>query len=655
MHVIVERLRDEHGSIIPLVALLLLFIVALIALPVEVGNWYEHRRHLQLQVDAAALAGGGLFGECVQNAAKAETFMEGEADKYVGLASTNQQVGGAAGHGSFARVYESSTFPPPSSQSPDDTVAGNPCASGMFDVKATESDIPKFFAFSPLATIHAHARVALRQLNEATGMLPMAVPDVRFNYIFATFINESTGNPIAGCPSGCTVQLQKSGVSGGKQLWTTQAPLNVRIAANDVGVRMRLVGGADPSAPCSQLYTECYDATSANGLIHIRGWDASATAPTVHNAWLLAGNCLPDAYFTTADCSAGLQAEVDLGSNHPLAGAGITAHVWAAVDGGGQYQLTQGGGGGLVTWTATGGIPVSGPGPHPVTLGWSWEQTRGTWNGIRCRRRGGNRCTDSGTFGTTAAPIQRAFEADVDSSGPLQLVQVFESGISTSGANSFQRRTTHKLGVTVATAGNLSLALPNDPATKLRVSVSRGGGSQTQSIDCDPNQPNLRDEIANGCAPLYAINPGTSCPAYSQLWGTSQPWNCVKTQTGQDTGQVAQGLKDRILGGSNSCTAPNKWAQGFEQTDPRIVPLIITPFGTFGGNGNAIVPVIDFGAFYIVGWNGDPCSGDVSVPKGYIAGHFIKYIPQSAQGSGNNPCNLADPNQITPCVPVLAR
>jgi hypothetical protein len=327
--------------------------------------------------------------------------------------------------------------------------------------------------------------------------------------------------------------------------------------------------------------------------------------------------------------------------------------VWAVVDGGGQYQLTRGGGGGLVTWTATGGIPVSAPGPHPITLGWSWQQTTGIWNGIRCRRRGGNRCTDKGTFGTTAAPIQRAFEAGVDNSGPLQLAQVFESGVSTSGANSFQRGTTHTLGVTVATVGNLSLAAKGDTAIKLRVSVSRGGGSP-HSIVCDPDQLQLQDEIANGCAPLYAINPGTSCPAYNQLWETPQPWNCVETQTGGNSGQVAQGLKDRVLGGSNSCMAPNDWPS-FAQTDPRIVLLMITPFGTFSGSGNDIVPVIDFGAFYIVGWNGDPCPGDASVPKGYIAGHFIKYIPQSAQGSGNNPCNLLDPNQITPCVPVLTR
>ena len=34
---------------------------ALAAIVLDVGNWYVHKRHLQTQVDAAALAGGGEF------------------------------------------------------------------------------------------------------------------------------------------------------------------------------------------------------------------------------------------------------------------------------------------------------------------------------------------------------------------------------------------------------------------------------------------------------------------------------------------------------------------------------------------------------------------------------------------------------------------
>ena len=82
------------------------------------------------------------------------------------------------------------------------------------------------------------------------------------------------------------------------------------------------------------------------------------------------------------------------------------------------------------------------------------------------------------------------------------------------------------------------------------------------------------------------------------------------------------------------------------------MPLIITPFGSFGGTGNDIVPVIDFAAFYVVGWNGDPCPGAYPVDKGYMAGHFIKYAAPNPKGAGKNVCN---PDLISPCVPVMTR
>jgi hypothetical protein len=219
--------------------------------------------------------------------------------------------------------------------------------------------------------------------------------------------------------------------------------------------------------------------------------------------------------------------------------------------------------------------------------------------------------------------------------------------VSTSGANSFQRGTTHELGVTIATTGTLrTQADALDPVIFLRVV-----GSQNQSIDCDPDISNLRDELAQGCSPTYTINSDLTCPAYNELWGLPQPWDCVKTQTGGAVGQVTHGLRDRILGGASTCTAPINWPN-YGPDDKRIVPLIVTPFGTFTGSGNDIVPVIDFGAFYVVGWDGDPCPGSVKVPKGYIAGHFIKYAEPNPNGAGKNVC---DPDLITPCVPVLTR
>ncbi len=224
---------------------------------------------------------------------------------------------------------------------------------------------------------------------------------------------------------------------------------------------------------------------------------------------------------------------------------------------------------------------------------------------------------------------------------------MFESGLTSSGSNSFQTGTAHTLGVTLSVTGSLKVqSLATDPVIELRVT-----GSQNQSVDCDPAVSNLRDEIKQGCGPAYKINKTLACPAYNQLWSLPEPWECVKTQTGGAVGQVEQGMKDRILGGSNSCTAPINWPN-YAPDDPRIVPLIITPFGTFSGSGNDIVPVIDFATFYVVGWNGDPCPGARDVPKGYIAGHFIKYAAPNPKGAGANVCDL---DLITPCVPVMTR
>ena len=632
---------EEKGGVIVLTALLLPFLIMLIALCVDVGNWWVHKRHLQLQVDAAALAGGGLFGQCFSNPSGANTLIQNEATKYSGGPGSvhNGQVGGT-NKGTITIRYQSKTFAA-GTHPADDTETQAPCdtPSLMFDVKGSEANLPVLFNFPFLdvvPSINAHARVQLKTVEVQEGMLPVAVPDLRFNYAFATFVNEATGAVLA------SSELEKTGTSGGLQLWASKTAVSVTIDGSSVGVRVRLVGGPDPTAGCAQLFVECYDLTSNNGVVHVRGWTAPG-APEARDVWLLPGSCLPDAYFATASCSAGLQADVDLGTNHPLTGSGVTAKVWASVDGGGEYPLSPGGTSGLVTWSATSGVPLSGAGPHNVSLHWSWEQTVGSWNGENCTDKNNNPCEDEGTFGV----VQRGFVGSTEFSGPVKRVQVYESGVSSSGANSFAQGTTHTLGVSLAVTGNLQVqSAATDPVVELRVT-----GSQNQSIDCDPALANLRDEIEAGCGPADKINSSLVCPAYNVLWTTPQPWGCVKTQTGGAVGQVEHGMKDRILGGASTCTAPINWPN-YSIGDPRIVPLIITPFGSFSGTGNDILPVIDFGTFYVVGWNGDPCTGAYPVPKGYIAGHFVKYAAPNPHGAGDAVCSRT---AITPCVAVMTR
>ena len=91
-----------------------------------------------------------------------------------------------------------------------------------------------------------------------------------------------------------------------------------------------------------------------------------------------------------------------------------------------------------------------------------------------------------------------------------------------------------------------------------------------------------------------------------------------------------------------------------ELDDPRIVRLFITPIGAFKGSGNDVFPIINFAAFYVTGYIGDPCpNATPNLKNGQVAGYFIKFVPGSSTGTGSNPC--PPPPDPRPCVAVLEK
>jgi hypothetical protein len=335
---------------------------------------------------------------------------------------------------------------------------------------------------------------------------------------------------------------------------------------------------------------------------------------------------------------------------------------------------------GCTRWTSASNLAIAASaGPVPIYLRWE-KRVNGSncsvtfvanscWNDgttiMTCRNGGSNPCLGNPIGGTF---VQRSFSYLDARSGPIRDVQVLESGVA--GSNSFAAGTQHTLVVRVGVKGSLSYAASvNDPVVALRVV----GGSQNQSLDCDPALSKLKDELAFGCAPQYTKNLGTACPGnIGTLWSSAQPWQCVAVQTGSATNQVPAGMNHRILGAEKpaSCTAPNHWSQfpNLPVGDPRIVPVFLTPFGSFDGSGNTTVPVTNFAFFYVTGWTGqgqgfnNPCqgNGDDPVPNndaGYIVGHFIKYV-QTLNTGGGGPgfCDLSTGGLNTgACVAVLTQ
>ncbi|MGH3060401.1 MAG: hypothetical protein ACRDNA_03195, partial [Gaiellaceae bacterium] len=511
-----------------------------------------------------------------------------------------------------------------------------PCAARMVDVKITEASLPWFFGLDVVPAINAHARVMIQALRQARGALPVAVPDVDPRSGRAYFVDEATGTVLASAP------LTRVGTSNGLAIWdNAAAPVSVAINSSRIGVRIALGGGA--SSTCGEYLVECYDLESSNGVVFVRGYSTSGSGaqpnpPVARDVRLFAASC-PDGYFSTSSstCSIGVSAVVDFGVADPAAVGGKVS----AVVGGTELPLSYDAASGR--WVSTSYFPVA-PAVGPIGVELKWEETIGTVSGNNCTTTGGNRCR--GTFGV----VQRTFSSTSERSGPVKQVEILESGVS--GANSFATGTTHELVVRIAIAGNLEVAQSvSDPLVELRVT----GGSQNQSIDCDPNLPNLRDEIEQGCAPLYAINEGAPCPSTApSLWSSPQPWDCVAVQTGGAVGQLEQGMRGRILGGASSCTSPNNWASfpNIPPDDPRIVPVFVTPFGTFTGSGNEVVPVSKFATFYVTGWFSSPCPNDDPVPdRGYVVGHFIQYVYVLNNGGGSG--ELCDFGAFGSCIAVL--
>jgi hypothetical protein len=621
--------RDEHGGVLVTAVLFLPVLVLFITFVIDVGNWFEHKRHLQLQADAGALAGGGGF-----TVPCADDPIVDETRKYAGDpghgAPYNLQVA-PTDQGNVHVLVNSDRYW--NEGGTDYSDGGPPCAARMVDVKITESSLPWFFGLDVVPAINAHARVEIRALNRSRGALPVAVPDTNPTVARATFVNNVTGAVLA------STRLTKTTVANGLGVWdNAAAPLSVPISTAHVGVRIALGGGS--STTCGDPLVACYDLGSAGGIVYARGYSATGSGaqpnpPVARSVTLFPGSC-PDPYFSTGTttCTVGMAATVDFGGLAP-ANAKLTA-----VLGNSRFPLAYDAADGV--WRSAATIPVApAGGPVPITLG--WEETAGTVNGLACNDRGNNPCL--GTFGV----VQQAFGGSDARSGPIRTAQIWENG--SFWANSFALGTTHDLVVRIGILGNLQNASDvNDPLVLLRVT-----GSQNQSVDCDPALPNLRDEIAQGCEPHYAVNAGTTCPAtHPALWSTPQPWDCVAIQTGGAVGQVEHGLRDRILGGSNTCTAPNNWSSfpNIPPDDPRIVPVFITPFGTFTGSGNEVVPVTGFATFYVTGWFSSPCTGDDPVPeRGYIVGHFIKYISRLNEGgAGPDACDF---NAFESCVAVL--
>jgi hypothetical protein len=659
-----SRVADERGGVLVFVAIGLPVLLAIFAIALDVGNWFVHHRSLQNQVDAAALAGGDLFGDCFTPMGPDSAFsaMKTEAARYAG-GVYNLQYGGPHG-GAEGFLYNSNSYP--SGAAGSDSVPSNPCTSPYtFDVKGSEQNIPLMLGAllpgsTPLAHIDAHARVELRQEQSTIGELPLAVPDVNPKTVTATFVDEATGNALTGCPNGCVFPLTNTGPVNGLNIWNGQATFPVPASGSSaggtkIGVR---IGLANAGQGCANTLGgtgfACYDnATQTIGLAVLRAYPTGVNAaqpnpPVLLGVWP-STQCSGSPFFSdysltggATSCPVVIQATADFGTGGadptPLTGSGVGATLTATVNGVTVPMSYSSG-----VWSSP---PFSDPsalsvpqdsGPVDVSLDWAERTGKVTGKGS-CSTTGGNKCT--GTWSS----VQRVYSGVGTNSGAIETLSLAESASNPGAPYSMPSTpSSHTVTVTVGVGGSLRLS---NQVVLLRTTDA----SRSSAIACDGSGASIfRTDIETGCQTEYQINSADLCPDS----GTApSPADCVPLQTGDMTGPTSQGMDTRFA----TCPAFN-WPN-YNTTDPRLVQLLLTDFSYLGGHGSASVPVTGFAEFYIAGWNGKTCgSSNMAWPfsfaekNGDIWGYFVKdVIPNGKPGP-----NTCDPTALTPCVPIMTR
>ena len=286
-------------------------------------------------------------GECFTDPAAANTAIQNEATRFGGGAgsSYNGQVGGT-NQGTITLLYQSKTYAAgsvPARRHRDAPPCDTP--SLMFDVKASEAGLPLIFKIPGLSEVDRDQRARTRAAE--AGRDPGGdAPRRRSRPALHLRLRDLRQR-------GDRRRARNGAADQGRHERRRPAlehddadprldPLGARRCPDPP--RRRHAIRTPPAARSSRSATTPTPPTGSS----TSAATSTGAAPAARNVWLLPGSCAPDAYFATADCSAGVQAEVDLGAPYPLTGADVTADVWASVDGAGHYPLTPGSTSGLV-------------------------------------------------------------------------------------------------------------------------------------------------------------------------------------------------------------------------------------------------------------------------------------------------------------------
>jgi hypothetical protein len=637
-----------------MIALFAVFAFALLlvaAFVIDVGNWQEHRRHLQVQVDNGAKSAGTFFTNCFLDPAGSNANIRREARRFGGDPLFQSTFGTSYGPPYNLQVDDPervvlnlnrSQWPPATGglvgddfedgYDLDPTVDGvqnDPCSSKTLLVRAKDRQVPTFFGGvvpgpAQLVDVRAKARVEIDEVIVMKGFLPWAVPEVRPRTVVAMLVNESQTDPVPTLDAmNPTDDPPTSDFLNGEpvDLWET-VDLNLG-GGPDYGVVVALSThayqdtdflGKTLSTICAMPAVVCYKGGTPTsgvdfitGLPKTMGSDGAGGTVALRDLELVKLSGCDDSspYFQwVVGCQFRLRADIDP-ARFPTSSLQVKLRSSAGTCSAGQgCDLTLNNG-----WFESPALTIP-DGRGRVQYDIEWKSGNGNCN---------NPPPYCGGTTKIAVPFAATDEpADPGYVAGLRYVALTEAGVI---KNSFQSGSSHTVRIQVGLTPPLRVTTSEfDPPIMLRF-ASRSG-SLNQALDCDHPNLNLDDEVRDGCQTFYGRNlrdlqcsggggptwtgsnlpPPTFIPPSGNLLDAP---DCVAAKTG-DVTSMAKGLHERF---ETPCV-DNNWIE-FRNAilndqplpnDPRYVTLIVTNFGAFSGSGATVVPVEVHAGFYVTGW-----------------------------------------------------
>jgi Putative Flp pilus-assembly TadE/G-like len=315
--IIKRAAADERGAILVVSAIAMFTLLLVAGYAIDTAIWFVHKKHLQTQADAAALAAGNVFQFGCGSAGDAT--ISNLVHQYDGTGNGlpqgtsvyNPQVSQtptpspvpASGHTEYSVVNGSNYQGNPTSQSAptpaDAGLSGSPCTDNVIDVKMTEQSLPSFIVpwIGP-SYINTQARVGFQTAVTGDGA-PFLEPLPTPSAVAVEFVNEKDGTVLT-TPGAVSLTSTDNGNS-----WSAN---NVNVnyrdpttgASNDqvaIGLRVAVnPSGAPATFPCTASES-CYDASSTPnlGVAYTRLWANNGTpgvptnnpvAPQAGDVWL---------------------------------------------------------------------------------------------------------------------------------------------------------------------------------------------------------------------------------------------------------------------------------------------------------------------------------------------------------------------------------